>query len=128
MFPEDTTCLGFFKDFNYLFLERGEGREWERERESIDVWETHQSGASHRGPDQAPNPPPRHVFWQEIEQTNDLSICRMMPNQLSHTSKGWVLFFHSVCHSVNSPLYWWIQSIYIYDVWGFPIAILSFLF
>ena len=30
-------CVGFFKDFIYLFLERGEGREKERER-NISVW------------------------------------------------------------------------------------------
>ena len=30
-------CFNFLKDFIYLFLERGEGKEKERER-NIDVW------------------------------------------------------------------------------------------
>ena len=39
----------FKKNFIYLFLERGEGREKERER-SINVGEIHQSAASHAPP------------------------------------------------------------------------------
>ena len=37
MVPGSATFLFFFKDFIYLFLERGEGREEERER-NISVW------------------------------------------------------------------------------------------
>ena len=47
------TKMYFLKDFIYLFLERGEGRE-----ENIDVWETHQLVASYTPPtgDLARNP------------------------------------------------------------------------
>ena len=46
-----------FKDFIYLFLERGKGREKERER-NINAWIIHQSGASCTSPpgDLAHNP------------------------------------------------------------------------
>ena len=61
-----------------LFLEIGEGRETERERNS--------SCLSH-----APQP----ETWPETQardlsrnQTGDLSLCEMMPNQLGHTSQG----------------------------------------
>ena len=45
----------FLKGFINLFLERGEGREKERER-NISVREKHQSVASHVSPDQGPEP------------------------------------------------------------------------
>ena len=50
-------ALIIFKDFIYLFLERGEGREIERER-NINVQEIHQLVASHISPpgDLACNP------------------------------------------------------------------------
>ena len=48
----------FFKDFIYLFFERGEGREEERER-NIAVREKHRSVASRAHPNQGPNPQPR---------------------------------------------------------------------
>ena len=55
------TNQGFFKDFIYLFLERGEGREKERER-NINVWLPltcpHNWG---------PCPQPRHVPQLGIE-------------------------------------------------------------
>ena len=44
----------------YLFLERGEGREKERER-NIDVWEKHPSFASHTSPNWGPGLQPRLV-------------------------------------------------------------------
>ena len=59
----DVYCglLAFIKkDFIYLFLERGEGREKERER-NIDVREKHQSVAPCTWPIQGPNPQPKHV-------------------------------------------------------------------
>ena len=67
-----------FKDFTYLFLERGE----ERER-NINVCGKHLSVASHM-------PSTRDLaatqaFSLTENQTGDLSVCRMMPNQLSHT-------------------------------------------
>ena len=43
----------------YLFLERGEGKEKERER-NIDVKEKHQLVSSHTGPYWGLNPQPRH--------------------------------------------------------------------
>ena len=45
----------FLSFFTYLFLERGEGREKERERNS-DVREKHQSAASGTHPDWGPRP------------------------------------------------------------------------
>ena len=44
--PNSYQCRLFFKDFIYLFLERGEGREKDRER-NIDVQEKHQLVDSH---------------------------------------------------------------------------------
>ena len=55
----------FFKDFIYLFLERGQGREKARKR-NIDVWEQHWSVASCTRPDQGPHPQPRQVLWPEM--------------------------------------------------------------
>ena len=50
----------FCKDFIYLFLKRGEGREKERQR-NTDAREKHQSFASCLCPDQGLNLKPRHV-------------------------------------------------------------------
>ena len=52
-----------YKDFIYLFLERGEGRETERKR-NIVVWEI--DYLSHT-PNPGPGPQPRHVSWLGIE-------------------------------------------------------------
>ena len=52
----------FFKDFIYLFLERGEGKEKERER-IIYVWLPLVCADPHWGP----GPQPRHVPWLGIE-------------------------------------------------------------
>ena len=49
----------------YLFLERGEGREIEREK-NIDEREKHQWVASHK-PQPSPGPQPRHVRQPEIK-------------------------------------------------------------
>ena len=54
----------FLKDLIYLLLERGAGREKERER-SISVWE--RLVASHKVPNQGPGLEPRHVPWLGIE-------------------------------------------------------------
>ena len=75
-----------FKDFNYLFLERGEGREKERERNSVSVTS--------------------YMLWLETKpatqacaltrnQTRDLSLCRTMLNQLNHTGKGCYLALYT---------------------------------
>ena len=58
--------MNFFKDFIYLLLERGEGREKERERNN-NVREKHWLGASHTCPDRGSNLQPRHVPWLGIE-------------------------------------------------------------
>ena len=57
-----------FKDFIYLFLERGEGREKEMKR-NISVREKHWSVASGACPNQGPNLQPRHVPRQGIKTT-----------------------------------------------------------
>ena len=53
-----------FKDFMYLFLKRGEGREKEKER-NIDVREKHLSVPPHMYPGWGSNPQLRHVSWLE---------------------------------------------------------------
>ena len=53
--------LLLFKDFTYLFLERGEGRDTDRWRD-IDVREKHGSVDSCMRLDWGPNPQPRHVY------------------------------------------------------------------
>ena len=58
-----------FKDFIYLLLERGEGREEEKEK-NINVWEIHPSVASCTPPNSRPGPQPRHVPWPGIEQVS----------------------------------------------------------
>ena len=74
-----------FLDFIYLFSERREGREKDKER-NIDVREKHQSIASPMYPNQGPNPQPMPVPDQN--RTCDLSLRRMTPNHLSHTNQG----------------------------------------
>ena len=79
-------CLfHFLKDFTYLFLEIGEGREKERESNidqlpltwpQLGTWPTTQACALTRN------------------QTSDLSICRLMLNPLSHTSQGINVYFN----------------------------------
>ena len=75
--------LFFLKDFIYLFLDRGEGREKERER-NINVWF-----------------PVAHLLlgaWPTTQgwaltgnQTSDLLVLRPAFNPLSHTNQG--IFF-----------------------------------
>ena len=56
----------FFKDFIYLFVERREGREKERER-NTDTWETHRLVAAHMPSTGAPGTQSRHVPWLGFE-------------------------------------------------------------
>ena len=70
----------FFKDFVYLFLERGEGREKERER-NINVW--------------LPLAHPQLGTWLATQacaltgnQAGNPLVFRTTPNPLSHTSQG----------------------------------------
>ena len=66
-------------------MERGEGREKERERK-IGVWEIHQSIASCKAPagDLARNP----GMCREQESTGDLLARTLALNPLSHTNQG----------------------------------------
>ena len=84
-YPHSRTCI--------LILERWEGREKERER-NIDVREKHQSGASHKRPDQGPN----LQCALTRNRTGDLLLCSMMPNQLSHTGQSSKFFLKNVPH------------------------------
>ena len=77
----------FFQRF-YFFLERGEGREKERER-NINVREKYRSVSSHTCPNQGLNPQPRHVPWPGI----DFLLWGSMPNQWSHKSQRYPDFF-----------------------------------
>ena len=74
----------FFKDFIYLFLERGEGREKERER-NINVWL----------PLTCPllgTRPTTQVCALTGNQTGDPLVSGLALNPLSHTSQGCCLF------------------------------------
>ena len=69
------------KDFIYLFLERGEGKEKERE--------TLMCACLSHAPCWGPGPQPRHVPWLG-NQTGHPLVCRPVLNPLSHTSQGWI--------------------------------------
>ena len=84
----------FFKDFIYLFLERGEGKEKERER-STHVWLP------------LPHTPPLRT-WPTTQAcaptgnwTSDPLVCRPALNPLSHTSQG--VFLQNSWKLANSP-------------------------
>ena len=80
-----STVIQFFKRF-YLFLDEGEGREKEIERETS-MW----CKNIDRCLLYAPRPgtkPTHHACALTGNQTNDLPVFRTMPNQLSHTSQG----------------------------------------
>ena len=73
----------FFRDFIYLFLERG--REGESEGHKFNVW--------------FPLTRPVLGTWPATQacaltgnRTNNLSVCRSLLNPLSHTSQGIMLF------------------------------------
>ena len=92
----------FFKIF--LFLERGEGREKERER-NISVWEKHQLVASC-----TPQPgtwPTTQASALTGNQSGDLSVCRTSPNPLSSASQG--RFF--ICSRFKSFIREWFANI-----------------
>ncbi|KAF6114729.1 hypothetical protein HJG60_010663 [Phyllostomus discolor] len=85
--------LLFFKILFIYFLERGEGREKKKER-NINVQEKHQLVASCTPPtgDLAHNP----GMCPDQNQTCDLSVCRTMPNPLSHTSQDLKVFLSGI--------------------------------
>ena len=75
-----------FKDFIYSFLERGEGREKERER-NINVWlslECPLLGTR----------PTTQAFALTGNQKSDTLVARLALNPLSHTSQGYTSFFY----------------------------------
>ena len=85
----------FFKDFIFLFLERGEEREKERRR-NISVWEKHQFlrniilhvsllSLTYHQPGTWPATQ-AHVLTGNW--TGDLSVCGMTSKPLSHISQG----------------------------------------
>ena len=89
-----TFILSFLKDLTYLFLERGEGREKEGER-NIDVREKYQSVAPHTPPtrDLARNPG-MCPDWESNQQTGNPSVRRPELSPLSHTTQGRTVTFH----------------------------------
>ena len=78
--------LHFLKDFIYLFLERGEGEEKERERD-ISVRERERHGSVFHKP-QLGAKPTTQAYALTGNQTGNFLLCRMTPNQLSHTSQS----------------------------------------
>ena len=73
--------------FIYLLLERGQGREEERER-NINVW--------------LPLTHPLLGTWSTTQacaltgnRTGNNLVCRLVLNPLSHTSQGYTFFFYS---------------------------------
>ena len=99
-FPNNKECIShyFFKtDFIYLFLERGEGREKERER-NIDVWEIQRSVVSRMPPTGAlacsPGMCPdwesnRQTFWFSGWHSVHWATPAMADFLLSY---GWIIF------------------------------------
>ena len=82
----------FFKDFIYLFLERGEGRQKERDR-NINVWlplARPLLGTS----------PATQACALTGNQTSDPLLHSPVLNPLSHTSQGSSLYF-SVFYTIN---------------------------
>ena len=69
----------FLKDFIYLILERGEGKEREGEK--------HLSQLPLARP-QSKTSPKTQVCALTRNQTGGLLVCRMTPNPLSHSSQG----------------------------------------
>ena len=95
----------FFKDFTHLFLQRGEGKEKERER-NINMW--------------LPLARPQLRTWpaaQACDRTGNQTCDPLVHSPLSHTSQGSFSFFLSV-KLFNMPfnstreLCWVVQSWY----------------
>ena len=82
-----TMTIGtFLKDFIYLLLERGEGREKEKKR-NINVIEKHRLVACCTCLELGTEPENQaHAFTRN--QPGNLSFCGTMPNQLSHPGQG----------------------------------------
>ena len=78
--------MHFLKDFIYLFLERGEGREKERER-NVHVREKHYLVAYLACP-QLGTWPATQACALNGNRTCDLLVHKSALNPLSHTSQG----------------------------------------
>ena len=80
--------LSFFEDFIYLFLERGEGKEKERERRGtltcpfLGTW------------------PPTQACALTGNQTSDPLVCRSALNPLSCTNQGMILVLRCIFQSM----------------------------
>ena len=87
----------FFKDFNYLFLERGKGREQDRKR-NISVGQKYQYkretliGCLLHSPRPGTKPTTQACVLTS-NRTSDFLLCGAMPSQWSHTSQGHIAFF-----------------------------------
>ena len=87
-----------FKDFIYLFLEKGKGREKGRKTLMCE-----------RNIDWLPQVPTRDLAATEAcgltrSWTRDLLVCRMTPNPLNHTSQGLRLTFYSLFPFLSQSL------------------------
>ena len=89
----------FFKDFIYLFLERG--REGERGRE------TSMCGHLSCSPYWGPGLQPRHVCALTGNRTGVPLVCRLALNPLSDTSQGILLLFiySIICINMDSWIF-----------------------
>ena len=101
----------FFKDFMYLFLERGEGREKERKK-NIHVW--------------LPFTRPPLGTWLTTQAcvltgnwTSEPLVHRPALYPLSHTSQGWNLILYTAlwpAFSPNNILWILFMSIFFYKI------------
>ena len=100
-----------FKDFIYLFLQRGEGREKERERNN-NMREKHRSATSHTCPDQKPNRQPRHIPWLGIEPVT-FHFVGQHPTNWATPARAWVFFNWVISYRVLSVLcMFWIPTLH----------------
>ena len=103
VFEELLICLHFFKRF-YLFLERGEGREKERE------------GNIYQLPLAHTLTPATQACAQIRNRTSDLLLCGTTPNQLSHTGQGSTVLLIALVWVTQDP---WSGIIkYTSVIWG----------
>ena len=92
----------FFKYFIHIFLDRGEGKEKQRKR-NTDVWEKHRSVASHMLPNQGPNCNPglcpdresnqRHFALRDDSQPTE-------PHQPGLEVLGFIFFIFTIMYSL----------------------------
>ena len=84
----------YFKRF-YVFFEKEEGREKEKER-NINVW----LPLMHLPPGTWPTTQARALTGN---RSNDPLVRRLAPNPLSHTSQGWNTFLFLIFPTCHSP-------------------------